>query len=328
VLAVVTGASGLLGGNLAIGLIAEGHRVRATRRDTSRVDHLAAFPLEWSRADLSDRRALADAFAAADVVFHCAAAVSTVRRVTSELVAANVDGTANVLAAAEDAGVRRVVHCSTAATVGLSEDGRPSTESARWNLAERGMVNGYVVTKRKAETLVLDRVREGLDAVVVNPTFMLGPYDARPSSGRLIVDVATRRLPVHLPGFNNFVDVRDVARGMIAAWRQGRAGERYILGGEDRSYRDIIECIAESAAVDPPRWPLPRAVAVLLGLWGDGAERLGHESSLNSVTVRYGFAEGFRFSSAKAEAELEYAPRPISEAIRDAIAWFRAHGRL
>src|SRR5688572_24925170 len=131
--AVVTGASGLLGGNLAVELGRQGHEVFATKRGSSKVDHLANQRITWVDADLSDAGSLARAFAGADWVFHCAAAVSIRREVTDELMSANVTGTKNVLAAVREAKVRRLVHCSTVGAVGLSEDGTPSNESARWN---------------------------------------------------------------------------------------------------------------------------------------------------------------------------------------------------
>src|SRR5262245_50232044 len=142
-LAVVTGASGLLGGNLAIELIAQGHHVRATRRGRSHVTHLEDFPIEWVTADLQDEDALARSFVDADVVFHCAAQVSIVRRVTPELRAANVDGTQRVLKAVRKGGAKRLIHCSTVGAVGLSEDGRPCDESATWNFDKLGMADGY-----------------------------------------------------------------------------------------------------------------------------------------------------------------------------------------
>jgi dihydroflavonol-4-reductase len=157
---------------------------------------------------------------------------------------------------------------------------------------------------------------------------MIGPYDPHPSSGRLIVQIARRRLPVHLPGMNNFVDVRDVARGSIGAWQSGRRGERYILGGANLSYRRLGEEISRLAAVNPPSWALPDAVARILGLLGDGLERFGYGVPLNSVTVRYAFGQQFQFSSGKAVAELDYRCGPISAAIADAIAWFRSRGIL
>ena len=328
-LAVITGASGLLGANLAEALLAGGHRVRATRRASTRVDHLADLAIEWALADLGEPARLAEAFAGADVVFHCAAQVTIRRGVTPLLTAANVTGTANVLDAVRTASVPRLVHTSTVGAVGLSTDGAPCTEEARWNFEEAGLLDGYAITKRQSEDLVHAAAAAGLDAVIVNPTYMLGPRDARPSSGRLIVDVVRRRVPGWTPGHNNFVDVRDVARGMIAAWQRGRAGERYILGGRNMTYREIMERIARVAGVRPPRFRAPRALARAVGRLGDLSERLrDSEPLINSVTVGYAFTSRFQFASDKAARCLDYATGPIDDAIRDAITWFRARGML
>ena len=327
--AVITGASGLLGGNLAVELLAQGHSVRATRRGSTKVAHLDAHRIEWVSAELSEPKALEAAFRGADVVFHCAAQVSIQRTVTPSLTRANVDGTRHVLDAVRAAKVARLVHCSTVGAVGLSEDGRPCTEDARWNFDTHGMDDGYVTTKHQAEELVHAAVREGLDAVIANPTFMFGPLDARPSSGAMIVDVARGKVPGRTPGSNNFVDVRDVARGMILVWEKGRKGERYILGGENLPYGDIFDRIARLANVAPPRRNIPRFAANLVGWFGDVSERItGNEPLINSVAVRYGFCTTFMFSSDKAKSELGYTAHPIDDAIKDALAWFRANGML
>jgi dihydroflavonol-4-reductase len=158
---------------------------------------------------------------------------------------------------------------------------------------------------------------------------MFGPYDARPSSGRMILDVARGRVPGWTPGLNNFVDVRDVARGMIAAWQKGARGERYILGGENLTYKDIFERIARAAGTDPPRRAAPRWAATLLGWVGDVVERVrDREPFINSVAVSYGYLTSFQFTSEKAKRVLGYETGPIETAIRDAIAWFREHGML
>jgi dihydroflavonol-4-reductase len=326
---VITGASGLLGSNLAIELIRQGHEVRATRRANTKIEHLQEFAIEWCDADLGDPEALARAFAGADAVFHCAALVSIQRRATPALLAANVDGTKHVLAAMRCAGAGRLIHCSTVGAVGLSEDGRPCTEDARWNFAELGMDDGYVTTKHMAEEVVHAAVAAGQDAVIVNPCWMFGPYDARPSSGRMIVDLVRGRVPGWTPGFNNFVDVRDVARGMILAWQRGQRGRRYILGGENLCYRDMFARIAAIAGVRPPRRQVPRWLAMMIGRFGDLQERVtGREPLINSVAAGYGYCTTFQFSSERARAELGYAPGPIEPAITDALAWFRERGYL
>ena len=194
-LAGVTGVTGLLGANLAKALLEAGHRVRATRRHTSRADHLRDLAVEWVDADLGDTAGLTRAFHGCDVVFHVAALVSVRRAPTPELVTTNVEGTRHVLAAVQAARVPRLVHCSTVGAVGLSEDGSPCTEESRWTFAERGMSDGYVETKRRAEQLVREAAAAGLDAVIVNPSYMFGPYDARPSSGKMIVSVVRGKVP-------------------------------------------------------------------------------------------------------------------------------------
>lgn len=323
----ITGASGLLGGNLAAELTAAGHEVVATRRAGTHVAHLADLPITWRDADLADPAALARAFEGTACVFHCAAAVTIKREVTPEMRAVNVDGTRHVIDACVKAGVARLVHTSSVVAIGLSEDGRPCDETATWNFDKLGLLDAYAITKHEAEQVVR---AEGprIDAVIVNPTYMFGPRDARPSSGKLLLEVVRRRIPGWTPGYNNFVDVRDVARGMIAAWQKGRRGERYILAGHDMTYRRLFETVAKVAGVVPPRFPAPKLIARLVGKWGDLVEARGGDPVVNSTQVRYAFTDRFRFASTKAARELGYTYGPLEPAIRDALDWFRANKML
>jgi dihydroflavonol-4-reductase len=324
---VLTGATGLLGGNLAIELLRRGHTVRATKRATSKISHLSDFDIEWVEATLGDTESLSGAFDGADVVFHCAAQVSVRANVTPQLQATNVDGTQHVLDAMRASGAGRLVHCSSTAAIGVSEDGAPCDEDSPFNMVEHGLGDGYVLTKKASEDLV--RAADDLDAVVVNPTFMFGPHDAKPSSGSLIVDVAARKTPGYTDGGNNFVDVRDVARGMVRAAQDGRRGERYILGGLNLSYRDIFGRIAAAAGTRPPDIRLPRWAATVAGWAGDLGELItGNEGLINSNTIRWGYCSTFMFSSDKAQRELGYEISPLDDAIRDAIAWFRERGMM
>lgn len=323
----ITGASGLVGSNLAALLVAAGHQVVATKRASTNLAHLSDVEIEWRDADLSSAEALAAAFQGADAVFHCAAAVSVRRNVTPEMRETNVTGTANVIEACVAAKVRRLVHTSSVVAIGLSPDGTPCDETATWNFDQQGLLDGYAITKHEAEELVrgaLDRI----DAVIVNPTYMFGPRDARPSSGKMIIDVIERRVPGWTEGYNNFVDVRDVARGMIAAWQQGRRGERYILGGHDMTYRAVFETIAKVAGVKPPRMRVPQPIARVIGRFGDVMEKLGRDPIVNSTQIRYAYTDRFRFASQKAAQQLGYTFGPLEPAIADAIAWFRKHGML
>jgi dihydroflavonol-4-reductase len=326
--AAITGASGLLGANLAVALVAAGHSVRATKRGTTKVAHLGSVAIEWVPGDLDDTGPLTEAFRGCDVVFHCAAQVGVRRKPTPDLVRGNVEGTKHVIEAVRAARVPRLVHCSTVAAVGLTENGEPCDETAPWNFDKYGLDDGYCTTKHWAEEAVREAVKSGLDAVIANPTFMFGPLDSRPSSGKLIVDIVRGKLPGRTPGMNNFVDVRDVARGMILVGAKGKTGERYILGGENMTYGAIAERIAGIAGTSVSSWNIPYALSAPVGWWGDMIEAFGGEPLLNSVAVRYGYCRTFIFKSDKAKRELGYTIGPIDDAIRDAIAWFRGAGML
>jgi dihydroflavonol-4-reductase len=323
----ITGASGLLGGNLAAELIAAGHQVVATKRAGTKVAHLSDLAIDWIDAELGSFDSLSRAFVGAACVFHCAAAVTIKKAVTPEMTAANVTGTRNVIDACVRARVPRLVHTSSVVAIGLSTDGKPCDETATWNFDTEGLVDAYAITKHQAEQVVHE-ARDRVDAVIVNPTFMFGPRDARPSSGKLIVDVLKRKMPGWTPGYNNFVDVRDVARGMISVWHEGRRGERYILAGHDMTYREVFEQIARVGGVEPPRFGVPRPAAWLLGKVGDLVEASGREPLINSTQARYAYTDKFRFRSSKATTELGYTVSPLEPALRDAITWFRANRML
>ena len=322
--AVITGATGLLGANLAVLLREHGIDVRCTRRATSNTIHLEPYDIEWVEADLSSTSALTQAFDGADVIFHCAAAVSILRNVTQTLTQTNVDGTNNVLAAIQAADAGRLVHCSSTVAIGLSEDGMPATERNAWNLAKYGRDDGYATTKKQSEDNVLRAAADGLDAVVVNPGYLFGAFDQRPSSGRMLIDVVTRQVPGHSAGINNFANASDVAAGLVAAWKKGTRSERYILGGENLNYKECFQRIAAVAGTRPPGMSVPSWMAKPFGWLGDIQQRVtGREPLLNSNTIGWGYTKNFMFSSEKAIAELGYQPQPIEKGIAEALAWFR-----
>jgi len=223
---LVTGASGLLGGNLVRSLARQGRRVRILARRASRISHLQDLPdLETVEGDITLPQTLEAALSGVDTVYHCAAQVSTARQMTSSIWAANVTGTENILAAFRESSARRLVHCSSVDAIGLPEDGQPSTEATPWNWDRLGVETAYARTKYESQQRVLEAARAGLDAVVVCPTYMFGPYDVRPSSGQMILSVQKNGFLPDVRGGNNFVDVQDVVDGMIAAAQVGRSGE-------------------------------------------------------------------------------------------------------
>ncbi len=324
---LVTGATGLVGGNLAVALMEAGHSVRCTKRSTSRTAHLDAWGFDWHEATLGDQASLERAFQDTEVVFHCAAAVSIQKTAPDWVVDANVRGTERVIAACRAAGVDRLVHCSSTVAVGMNDDASPANEKNAWNFDVYGLADGYSTTKRDAELAVMAEVADGLDAVVVNPGYMFGPLDIRPSSGKLLLEVERRAVPGASGGSNCFVDVRDVAAGMILAAERGKTGERYILGGENLSYGEVFQRIAAVAGSKPITALVPRWLANFAGWFGDAQQALtGREPLVNSNTIAWGYEPRFRFSSDKARRELGYTTRPLEEGIQAALEWFSAHG--
>ncbi len=325
----ITGATGLLGANLAAALLDQGHEVVATKRASSAVDHLSDLAITWIDAPLDDEAALARAFEGCAAVFHCAAAVTIRIKVTPDILDANVTGTERVINAVRAARVPRLIHCSTVGAVGLSIDGQPCDEDASWNMADYNLADAYVTTKRQAEDKVNEAVAAGLDAVIVNPTYMIGPYDIKPSSGKIVREIVLKKVPGTTPGKNNFVDVRDVARGMILAWEKGQKGRRYILGGHNMTYEDFMRRVSEITGAPVIKRKIPNWLGKIVGFGGDIQGALSKkEPLLSTATIRWAQTDRFIFTSARAERELGYTISPIDGAIRDAAAWFRAHDML
>ncbi len=326
----ITGATGLVGSNLAAELLGAGHALRATRRAASVVDHLDDLAIDWHGATLADPEALARAFDGCEAVVHCAASVSLRWPLTPAMRASNIDGTRHVIAACRQAGVRRLVHCSSTVTVGVAAPGAVCTEDSAWNLADHRLDDGYSRSKRQSELDALDAAAlPGLEVVVVNPGFMLGPRDRRPSSGALLLRLVKGQVPALTAGGNSFVDVRAVARGMRLALERGRSGQRYILAGENLSYAEAFPRFCAIAGVRPPRWQAPFALAALPGLVGTAYEALAdRDAPLNLNAVRWSHTPGFAFSSEKARRELGYAPGSLDEGVRAALRWWQERGML
>jgi len=322
--AVITGTTGLLGANLAEHLLNENFHVVGCRRQSSKIDHLAHLNIEWRDAPLESLKALKETFEGADVVFHCAAAVDIVKARTKTLVEVNLHGTERVLKACESVKVPRLIHTSTVAAVGVG-DGHPSTETQPYNFEKFGLADGYSTTKRDAERAALRFTKEhDLNVVVVNPGYMFGAYDIRPSSGALIRDLILGRVPGITAGRNNFADVCDVARGMRLAFEKGKRAERYILAGHNLSYEEIIHTIAKIANIKAPTWKIPRALASAMGKVYDLKEKLrGRSDILNSNTMTWAYEKNFVFSSEKAIKELGYRISPLEDCIERCIDWFR-----
>ncbi len=324
---LVTGGTGLIGGHIARELARSGEEVRLLVRMHSSRAALQGVPFEEVRGDVRDVESLRAAARGADQVVHAAASVRTDPFADERVRRVNVEGTRNVIAAAEQAGARRLLYVSSIAAVGSGSLDRPADEDAPWDLAGRG---AYWQTKRAAEELVLAAAKRGrLEAVVVNPSYAVGPGDVKPSSGGLLLLIASGRLVAYPEGGSGFVDARDVARGAVAALQRGRSGERFILSSENLTWRELFTLCSEAAHVPPPRVPVPRAIAMGAARLGDAAGKLLPKAFalFNRQTVASLYELAY-VSSAKARRELGFSPRPVREAVVDAYEWFRETGRL
>jgi dihydroflavonol-4-reductase len=325
-IALVTGVSGFLGSAVARVLAESGRRVRGTVRASSPTKNLESFPGELVEADLEDPVAIARAIEGASEVFHVAADYRLWARDPEEIVRNNFAMTENVMTAARDAGVGRIVYTSSVATL-LPDPAGPAdeTRAARPEQA----TGAYKRSKVVAERLVEAMVAEGLPAVIVNPSTPLGPRDVKPTpTGRIVVEAANGKMPAFVDSGLNLVHVDDVAMGHVLAADKGRVGERYILGGQDATLAEMLGEIARIMGRKPPTIEVPRLplypLAWLSERW---ASMVGNEPFLTLDSLRMAKHKMY-YSSAKAERELDYVARPYSEALRDAIGWFREQGMI
>jgi dihydroflavonol-4-reductase len=321
---LVTGATGLVGNNVARRLREHGCDVRVLVREGSDPRPLEGLEVDIACGDLRDRSAVRRACEGVGAVIHAAALIQigwTRLEVAREI---NVDGTRNVAEAARDMAVR-LVHVSTVDTLGVGSPERPATEDS----PRTGKVPcTYVVSKLEADAVVRQLVdKDGLDAVLVHPGFMLGPWDWKPSSGRMLLAVAQRFTPMAPTGGCSFCDVRDVADGILAAWQRGQTGREYILAGENLSYFQAWRLFAEVTGGGRPWFRAGPLMRVAGGRAGDLWGRLtGREPEVNSAAV--GMSSLYHYySSERAKTELGYRQsRPFRETVQDAWNWFREYG--
>jgi dihydroflavonol-4-reductase len=321
---LVTGATGLLGANVVRALLQAGHAVRAGVRASSNRLALEGLPVEMSLLALDEPASVAGAVAGCDAVVHAAAAVWIGRSGRAWMERVNVDGTETVCRAALANGILRMVHVSSVDALGIRSFEHPADEECRPNLAYLGCP--YVDTKRAAEEVVLRHVGQGLPAVIVNPGFMLGPWDTRPTSGRMILEIARGWAFLAPRGGNCFLDVRDAAIGVLAALERGQVGRRYILGGQNLTYVDAWRRIARIVGRRGPLGTAPTAGTWLIGRAAGWWGRLsGEEPVINPVSVAMGELPHF-FDSARARTELGFPETDFELAVSDAWRWFREHG--
>ena len=325
--ALVTGATGFVGAAVARALLREGWEVRALARKGSDRRNLRSIAVEIIEGDLADAVSLQPALAGCEGLFHVAADYRLGAFDPAPLYQTNVEGTRNILNAAREAGVRRVVYTSSVATIGIPKDGSPGTESSPATLAD--MIGHYKRSKFLAEEVAREAARAGIAVVIVNPSTPVGPGDIKPTpTGQMVFDAAAGRMPAYVDTGLNIVHVDDVASGHLMAFHRGRVGERYILGGQDMTLREILVEIARLTGRKPPNVRLPGAVVMPLAYVAEAFARVtGRSTRITVEGVRMARKRMF-FSSAKAVEELGYQWRAPTLAFADAITWFREQGLL
>jgi dihydroflavonol-4-reductase len=322
----VTGATGFLGSHVARRLLKQGADLRLLLRSSSRIDNINDLQGEHIVGDLRDVKSLKRGMEGCDYVFHIAADYRLWAVNGHELYDSNVNGTGNVLQAARESNVRRVVYTSSVATMGFGNNGHVTDESTPVSLAN--MIGDYKRSKFMAEQLVIEAARGGQDVVIVNPTTPIGERDIKPTpTGRIVVDFLKRKFPAYVDTGLNLVDVIDCADGHLLAMEKAVAGERYILGGKNLTLKQILDKLAAITGLPSPSVRLPYAVAYATGVvdtFVTGKIRQ-REPRVTLDSVRMGRKKMF-VTSAKAERVLGWNPGSVDGALQRAVDWFRANG--
>ena len=325
-LAFVTGATGFLGSHVARALAQQGARLRLLVRSTSNLKNLEGLNAETATGDLRDPASLEKAMAGCDTVFHVAADYRLWVRDPNAMYRSNVEGTRAILEAAHKNKIQRIVYTSSVATMGFTADGNPADEDSPVSLAD--MIGHYKRSKFMAEQVALEAGRAGQHVVVVNPTTPIGENDVKPTpTGRIVVDFLKRKFPAYVETGLNLVDATVCARGHIAALEKGKPGERYILGGENLTLKQILDALGRITGLPSPKIKLPYFFAFATGVVDEAITgRLRNREPRATIdTVRMGKKKMFA-SSAKAERELGWKIVPVEDALRRAVDWFKANG--
>jgi dihydroflavonol-4-reductase len=323
--AFVTGGTGFVGANLVRLLLQQSFEVRALVRPTSDLGNLQGLPIELVTGDLNDPD-LADRMVGCDAVFHVAAHYSLWQTEGERLHQINVLGTRNVLAAARQAGVGRTVYTSSVAAIGVQASGLPATEA--YQSPPKKLIGAYKKSKYWAEQEAIKAFQAGQDVVIVNPSTPIGPYDIKPTptGNDLIVRFLRRGMPVYLDTGLNFIHVQDVAWGHLLAWQHGKAGERYILGHQNLSLKQVLDQLSAITGISAPQYVIPNWIPFSVA-WMDEKvlARLGKPPSVPLDGVRMS-RQAMYYDATKAVRDLGLPQTPIGSALQEAVDWFTCNG--
>ena len=323
---LITGGTGFIGGNLVRLLLNKGCSVRALVRRTSSLENLKGLDVELVYGDLRDLPSLKKTCQGCDQLYHVAASYQFWSEDRQEFYESNVGGTQNILTAARDTDISKIVYTSTVGTISYPDDpSKPSDETTF--PTQKDLYNDYKRSKFQAEEIALRFAKEGLPVVIVNPSAPIGPRDIKPTpTGKIIVDFLKGKVPAYIDTGLNIIDVADVAEGHWLAAQKGKVGERYILGNKNMSLKEIYETIARLTGKKPPRFQIPYTVA-LTAAYGSElvAKILQRPPSIPVGAVKMA-KKYMYFNSAKAVRELGLPQSPIENAFEKAIQWFQTYG--
>ena len=324
---LVTGPDGLLGSNLIRELLNRGYSVTAMMENDKKSLTIENLPIQRIVANLLNTQDIINATVGVDIVIHCAASTSMFPARSEIINKVNIGGTQNIVDACKKNKVKRLIYVGTANSFGSGNLHNLGTEKNLYSSEHYGL--DYMDSKYKAQLIVLENAKNGsLNAIVVNPTFMIGPFDSRPSSGEMLLSVYKRKIPGYTLGGKNFIAVKDVAVAITNAITNARNGECYILGNENLTYKQAFEKIAKTIGVNPPRLKFPTKAVLAFGKINSFlattfkyTTKMPYELTLLSSEIHY-------YSSAKARDELGLPQIPIEVAIKDCFEWFLENGYL
>lgn len=323
----VTGATGFIGSHITRKLLEKGEDVKVLVRKTSNTENLDGLDVEKVYGDVLDIESLKTAFKGCDKLFHTAGFVSFKKSDYKKMEDINVRGASNVLSAALETGISKVMFTSSVAAIGIERDGSPLTENTEYDLYNEGI--GYMNVKYLAEKEAMNYFEKGLPVVILNPSVVLGPGDIYLSSAGSVLWFAKKKFPGYMDGRFNLVDVDDVAEGHILAAEKGEPGKRYILGNKNVTVKEYFGMLEKVTGVPAPKMKIPYPFAYTTALV---LERLlsfsfPNYSSLDLDSIKLS-KYNWHVDSSRAEKELGFKQRPIEETIKNTYEWFKENGQL
>ena len=322
----ITGGDGFLGSNLVRELIKRGHSIKVLVQPGRQTNTLDGLDIERVEGDLLNLDQLKEVARGSDAIYHVAANTSIWPSKSEMVNKINIEGTRNIISLSKELKIKKLIYVGTANSFSFGTKDNPGIEGTPYIAGKYGL--DYMDSKYKAHQIVLDAVKDGVPAVVVNPTFMLGPYDSMPSSGAMIIAVYQQKLPGYAPGGRNYICVKDAAIGIANALEKGKVGESYIIGNKNLSYKEAFSLIASVLDVKPPKISMPKLAVLAYGK----ISMLIYRITGNKPVVSYPMAkiacDTHYFSAAKAVKELGLPQTSLEVGIKESFNWLVSNGKI